>query len=200
MPLQAPAPALSVGRRALEDAFRDLERTISPAESRDFVSTSLEDVRRASLDLERQLAARQSLRNMRRLESLFQGLHHYAKVIEVLCNGTPFLPWVWAPIKLILKISCDYTEAFDRIMKAYSRIAESLGRFQLLAMSFHGHPQLYPVFAVFYADILRFHKAAYKFITRPCELFLQFRHSHTLLTPRHSLESPFHDDMGPVRA
>ncbi len=54
-------------------------------------------------------------------------------------------------------------------MKAYSRIAESLGRFRLLEMSFQGQPQLYPVFVVFYADILRFHKAAYKSITRRCE-------------------------------
>ncbi|KAK3897093.1 hypothetical protein C8A05DRAFT_48158 [Staphylotrichum tortipilum] len=78
------------------------------------------------------------------------------------------LPWVWAPIKLILKISSDYTEAFDRIMKAYSQIAECLGRFQLLERSFKGQPQLYPVFVIFYVDILRFHKAAYKFLTRRC--------------------------------
>jgi len=169
MPLKAPAPALRAGRRAIEDAFKDLERTISPAESRDFASTTLDDVRRAAIDLERQLAARQSLRNMRRLEPLFQGLNHYSKVIDVLCNGTSYLPWIWAPIKLILKISSDYTMAFDRIIKAYSRIAESLGRFHLLEASFKGKPQLYPVFVVFYADILRFHKAAYGFVARPCK-------------------------------
>jgi hypothetical protein len=169
MPLQAPAPALSTGRRAIESAFKELERTISPAESRDFASTTLDDVRNAAVDLERQLAARQSLRNMRRLEPLFQGLGHYSRVIEVLCNGTDYLPWIWAPIKLILKIASDYTEAFERIIKAYSRIAESLGRFRLLEMSFKGKPQLYPVFVIFYADILRFHKAAYKFITRRCK-------------------------------
>lgn len=177
MPLKVPTPALSASRRAIEHAFKDLERTISPAESRDFGSTTLDDVRRAAIDLERQLAARQSLRNMRRLEPLFQGLHHYSQVIDVLCNGTDYLPWIWAPIKLILKISSDYIEAFDRIIKAYSRIAESLGRFQLLEMSFKGKPQLYPVFVIFYADILRFHKAAYKFITRRCESN-QVPHSH----------------------
>ncbi|KAK4031178.1 hypothetical protein C8A01DRAFT_51635 [Parachaetomium inaequale] len=166
MPLKAPPPALSAGRRVIEDAFKDLERTISPAESRDFASTTLDDVRRAAVDLERQLAARQSLRNMRRLAPFFQGLHHYSKVIDVLCNGTDYLPWIWAPIKLILKISSDYMEAFDRIIKAYSQIAESLGRFRLLEMSFEGQPHLYPVFVIFYADILHFHKAAYKFITR----------------------------------
>ncbi|KAK3896697.1 hypothetical protein C8A05DRAFT_39757, partial [Staphylotrichum tortipilum] len=82
MPLKPPPPGLSASRRAIENAFKDLERTISPAESRDFASTTLEDVRRAAIDLERQLAARQSLRNMRRLDPLFQGLQHYSKTIE----------------------------------------------------------------------------------------------------------------------
>ncbi|KAK1750445.1 hypothetical protein QBC47DRAFT_394073 [Echria macrotheca] len=166
MPLKAPAPALSSARRAIEVAFKDLEKTISPADSRDFAATTLDDVRKAAVDLERQLAARQSLRNMQRLEPLFQGLNHYSKVIDVLCNGTDYLPWIWAPIKLVLKISSDYIEAFERIIKAYSLIAESLGRFQLLERSFQGKPHLYPVFVVFYADILKFHKAAYRFITR----------------------------------
>lgn len=169
MPLKAPRPELSASRRAIENAFKDLERTISPAESRDFAATTLEDARRAAFELERQLAARRSLRNLRRLEPLFQGLHHYSKVIEVLCNGTPFLPWIWAPIKFILNISSEYPEAFDRIIKGYSQIAEALGRFQLLEQSFRGKPQLYPAFVIFYADILKFHKAAYKFLTRRCE-------------------------------
>jgi hypothetical protein len=200
MPLKAPTPALAAGRRAIENAFKDLERTISPAESRDFASTTLDDVRRAAIDLERQLAARQSLRNMRRLEPLFQGLGHYSKVIDVLCNGTDYLSWIWAPIKLILKISSDYTEAFDRIIKAYSQIAESLGRFRLLEMSFKGQPHLYPVFVIFYADILRFHKAAYKFITRRCEYPFDLATYLGHLTMWFSLEGALHDDMGPVRA
>lgn len=169
MSLKAPAPAISASRRSIERAFKDLERTISPAESRDFASTTLDNVRQAAIELERQLAARQSLRNMRRLEHLFMGLRHYSKVIDVLCNGTDYLPWIWAPIKLILKISSDYIDAFERIITAYSRIAESLSRFQLLEVSFKGQPQLYPVFVIYYADILRFHKAAYKFVTRRCK-------------------------------
>ncbi|KAK1751103.1 hypothetical protein QBC47DRAFT_84133 [Echria macrotheca] len=166
--LKPPSPALSSARRAVEKAFKDLESTIEPAESRDFSSTTLDDVRKAAIEIERQLAARQSLRNTRRLDPLFKGLEHYAKVIEVLANGTDYLPWIWAPIKLILKIAADYVEAFERIIKAYAHIADSLRRFQLLERSFQGTPDIYPTFVVFYADILSFHKAAYRFVTRPC--------------------------------
>ena len=167
MPLRAPPPSQSAARRAIKSAFKDLERTIAPTESRDFSSTTLDDVRKAAINIKRQLAARQSLRNTRQLEPLFKGLEHYAKVIEVLANGTNYLPWIWAPIKLILKIAADYIDAFERIIRAYSQIADSLRRFQALERSFQGTPELYPTFTVFYADILTFHKSAYKFVSRP---------------------------------
>ena len=105
MSLKAPSAAQSAGRETIKKAFKDLERAICPVDSRDFASTTIGDVRRAAIEIERQLAARQSLRNMRRLEPLFLGLEHYSKVIEVLCNGTEYLAWIWAPIKLILKVS-----------------------------------------------------------------------------------------------
>lgn len=92
------------GRRIIREAFEELQRTVSPPEAKDFQSTTLEDVQKAAFDIENQLAARKTLRNMRRLMPLFQGLEHYSQSIEVLCNGTPYLPWIWAPIKLILTV------------------------------------------------------------------------------------------------
>lgn len=88
----------------IRSAFEKVRSIVNPTDARDFNSTTIEDVRKAALVIERQLAARQSLCNLRRLNNLFAGLDHYARVIEVLCNGTPFLPWVWAPIKLILQV------------------------------------------------------------------------------------------------
>lgn len=104
MPLRRRDPALAIAQRTVREAFEDLEKTVSPADSRDFQVTTLENVQKAALEIENQLAARQSLRNMRRLMPLFSGLGYYAQTIEVLCNGTPYLPWIWAPIKLILKV------------------------------------------------------------------------------------------------
>lgn len=76
------------------------------------------------------------------------------------------MPWLWAPIKVILKVASDYIEAFDKIIKAYSRIAEPLARFKLLGQTFSKHPHVQDTLAVFYSDILRFHKDAYKFVCR----------------------------------
>ncbi|KAI6765229.1 hypothetical protein HG531_012328 [Fusarium graminearum] len=164
MPLQHNVSALA--KSTIKIAYDELDRTINPDDKRNFANISLQDVRDAALKIENQLAARQSLRNMRRLMPLFRGLEHYSKVVDVLCNGTPFLPWIWAPITLILRISSEFVEAFEEIIKGYASIAESLKRFEILSDALITEPDFQQTVAVFYADILKFHKYAYKFVRR----------------------------------
>ncbi|KAK4144471.1 uncharacterized protein C8A04DRAFT_36713 [Dichotomopilus funicola] len=164
MPL---APVASQeARKTVQRAFEELRQTITPQDSRDFDKTTIQDVRQAALNIEVQLASRQCLRNMRRLMPLFQGLEHYEKAMSVLCNGTPFLPWAWAPITFILRVACEHVEAFERIMEGYSRIASALKRFEILGEAFSRDVEFQKTMAVFYADILQFHKHAYKFVRR----------------------------------
>ncbi|UNI24017.1 hypothetical protein JDV02_009797 [Purpureocillium takamizusanense] len=103
---------------------------------------------------------------MRRLEPLFKGLQYYSQSIEVVCNGTPFLPWIWAPIKLILKVASDQIEAFEKLIQAYARIAEPLARLKIISQAFLANHEIQKVLAIFYADICKFHKEAYKFVRR----------------------------------
>ncbi|KAH8738106.1 hypothetical protein BGZ61DRAFT_502084 [Ilyonectria robusta] len=161
------APAISApARRTIKSAFEELDRAIGPGDSRKFGQLTLQDVKNEALDIENQLAARQSLRYMRRLMPLFNGLEHYSKVIDILCNGTPYLPWIWAPITLVLRLASEYVDAFEQIIKGYARIASSLGRFELLSAAFITDSNFQQTLAVFYADILQFHKHAYKFVSR----------------------------------
>ena len=55
----------------------------------------MEDVWAAARNIEAQLEVRQSLRNLRRIEPFLAGIEQYARVVEVLCNGTPYLPFIW---------------------------------------------------------------------------------------------------------
>ncbi|KAF4465800.1 NACHT domain-containing [Fusarium albosuccineum] len=158
--------ASPVARQTIKAAYDELDRTIAPGDKAELGKSTLQQVRKAALDTENQLASRQSLCNMRRLMPLFQGLEHYAKVVDVLCNGTPYLPWIWAPITLILRVASEYVEAFDKVIKGYSRIAESLKRFEILSLAFINDHEFQTTLAIFYADILQFHKHAYKFVRR----------------------------------
>jgi len=91
-------------RFMLHDAFERFSATVTPDDKRDFANTKLKDVRDEAIRIERQLRARRTQKNMARLEPFLRGMEHYSKVVEVLCNGTPYLPWVWAPVKLMLTV------------------------------------------------------------------------------------------------
>lgn len=159
-------PPSAVARHTMQVAFEDLNRTITPADSQDFRAMTLIHVQDVALDIERQLAARGSLRNMRRLIPLFKGMEGYSKLINVLCIGTAYIQWIWAPIALILRVASEYVEAFEQIIKGYSQLADSLGRFEILSVAFSNDADFQDILAVFYADILDFHKHAYKVVRR----------------------------------
>jgi hypothetical protein len=115
-------------RLLFKDAFDKLEQTINanhPVDGRNFHDTTLQDVRTAAKQIEQDLGARQCLRNMRRIEPFLAGLERYSNVVDVLCNGTPYLPWIWAPVRLILHVSASRFILFfpDPILiKSYARL------------------------------------------------------------------------------
>ncbi|PVI02267.1 hypothetical protein DM02DRAFT_702449 [Periconia macrospinosa] len=153
-------------RLTLEQAFERFESTVTTDDRRLFQDTRLEHVRNAALEIEQDLATRRSLRNMRRLQPFLQGLEHYSKAIEVLCNGTPYLSWIWAPVKLMLQITSDHLGAFEKLIEAYGKIGDALPRFDRLSAVLKDDHNFQAVLALMYADVLEFHRRAYKFVRR----------------------------------
>lgn len=159
----------SLARQTMRAAYEDLERAILPTNADDFRKLSLEDVQKVALELEQQLAARQSLRNMRRLIPLLNGLGHFAKLLEPFCAGTPFRQGLWAPIALVLRDASEHLEAFEQIIRGYSEIAASMKRFEHLRNAFQRDAGFQESLATIYSDILRFHKHTYVFVHRSCK-------------------------------
>lgn len=60
----------------------------------------------------------------------------------------------------------EYVEAFEIIIDAYAKIGDCLRRFEKLGQAFPKNADFHTTLAVFYADILRFHVEAYKFVRR----------------------------------
>jgi hypothetical protein len=86
-------------KRQINDAFDKLKTVVEnthPHVALDFADITMDDVKRTAREIEKDLARKQSLRNMRRITPFFEGLERYAKMIEALCDGTTCLPWLWA--------------------------------------------------------------------------------------------------------
>lgn len=162
MPLRRPPSRFA--RETMKKAYEDLDKALKPLHSQDFKSLNLEDVRKSATELEDQLAARQSLRNMRRLGPLLDGLERYSKVAEPLCTGTPYMQLLWAPISEILHASSAFIDAFEKIVRGYSELAASLQSFQLLGSAFKNDAIFQDTLAIIYANILEFHRHAYNYV------------------------------------
>lgn len=89
------APASPQARLTIKEAFERLKQSVTPDDARRFQATTLQDVHDAAIVVEDKIAASGSLRNLRRIKPFLTGLGRYAKVIEVMCNGTDYLPWIW---------------------------------------------------------------------------------------------------------
>lgn len=79
----------------IEEAFKRLEKAIYPSDARLFHSLTLRDVWDAARSVESEQAARKSLRNMRRIQPLLYTLGKFSGAAETLCQGTPYLCFIW---------------------------------------------------------------------------------------------------------
>ena len=80
---------------SFENAFERLREVVSKDDARSFNSTRMEDVWTTAKAIERHLESRRSLRGFHRIQPFLAGIEQYSKVVEVLCNGTPYLPYIW---------------------------------------------------------------------------------------------------------
>lgn len=76
-------------------ASQRLKDSVSKDDARNFTSTTMKDVWETARHIERQLQLRGSLRGFHRIQPFLAGIEKYAGIIEVLCQGTPYLPFIW---------------------------------------------------------------------------------------------------------
>jgi hypothetical protein len=88
-------PRTTSSLSSFETAFNSLKDSVSAKDAAAFQLTTLEEVWKAAEEIQLAQRQRKSLRNVRRIEPFLKCLGKYSEVIGVLCNGTPYLPWIW---------------------------------------------------------------------------------------------------------
>ena len=76
-------------------AFNKLQDSLTIEDMRIFASTTMVDVWKAVQDVECQLEERRTLRGFHRIRTLLAGIEKYSGVVEILCQGTLYLPFIW---------------------------------------------------------------------------------------------------------
>ncbi|KAM3064939.1 hypothetical protein ACMFMF_011556 [Clarireedia jacksonii] len=142
----------------IAEAFEKLRRSVSEEDAHKFASTELNDVWSAIREIDSIQRKRLSAQNLRRIEPLLRGIEKYTKVIEVLCNGTPYMPYIW--------IASHHRDVFEALLSAYADIGAALPRFDRYKKAFDDNLEFQHSLATVYSAILDFHQRAYKFFRR----------------------------------
>lgn len=91
-----------MAQQLLERACQRFRDELTSNEDHEIRATSWQDVQHAVVDVERQLAARQCLRNLDRLSPYLKAVEGYGSVVEIFCNSSTFVPYVWVSNLLLL--------------------------------------------------------------------------------------------------
>ncbi|KAI4216632.1 MAG: hypothetical protein LQ351_001121 [Letrouitia transgressa] len=151
---------------AFKKAVEKFTKTLSAKQKKDFTHSTLEDVYDAIKSIQDRRGSDQTLRNMARVQSFLEAMDEYRKVIEAFLNCTPFLGYVWGPIRFILLVADAWVESLDAILDAYQKIQERLPAFMKYKALFETNPELSKALELYFCDILDFHTHAMKFLNR----------------------------------
>ncbi|KAL9044435.1 MAG: hypothetical protein Q9214_002426 [Letrouitia sp. 1 TL-2023] len=164
---------------SFQKAVEKFTKTLSAKQKQEFTHSTLEDVYEAIRSIQNRRGSDQTLRNMARVQSFLEAMDQYRKVIEAFLNCTPFLGYVWGPIRFILllaiKVADTWVNSLDAILDAYEKIEERLPTFMNYTALFEMNPELRRALEFYFCDILEFHTHAMKFLNRPGD----FTHSHS---------------------
>lgn len=97
----ASPPQDDLFRRVLDSFKKDLSRQ----EKQNFSFTDIKGLNLAIDDLQKKQHSQRRLQNLSRLKPFLEAMEQYGKVVEVFCNSSEFVAFVWGPMKFLLQVS-----------------------------------------------------------------------------------------------
>ncbi|KAI0152566.1 hypothetical protein F4776DRAFT_659492 [Hypoxylon sp. NC0597] len=151
---------------AFKSAKEDFKRSLKNPALYDFSTiSSVDDVLDEARKIERQQAKTKTLRGLKRVQPLIDGLKEYSGIIEVFVQAKPdVMSLIWGPLKFILQASSSVISAFERVVKVIMDLGMTLPSFKAYTQLFESNPDIRRALCLFYADILDFYAILLNFL------------------------------------
>ncbi|KAI1657870.1 hypothetical protein F4813DRAFT_389137 [Daldinia decipiens] len=152
---------------AFKSAKEDFKKSLKNPALYDFSTVnSVDDVVDEAIKIQKQQAKTKTLRGLKRINPLLNGLKEYAAVIEVFVQVKPdIMGLIWGPLKFILQASSAIISVFDKVAKVIGDLGTTLPSFKVYAQLFESNHEIRRALCLFYADILDFYAVLLNFLS-----------------------------------
>ncbi|CAI7641662.1 unnamed protein product [Penicillium glandicola] len=145
--------------RSLEAFKKDLGKK----ERDNFKFYELGDLEKCLTQLQAKHRSQRRMQNLNRLKPFIEAMNQFGKVVEIFCNTSEIVPFLWGPVKFLLLIADTFESAFSELLDTYEYIGENLPLLLQYEDLFRNNPHMIKVLSLIYDDILKFHRIAIQY-------------------------------------
>jgi hypothetical protein len=158
---------------------------LTPDELRDFQLTTLDDLKVQMSIIQNDQRKSKKLQYLKRLGPFLDTMEQYGKIVEVFLNLHEVVAFVWVraleiplgfslidaqgPMKFLLMVAKNYTDAFNALLDAYLEIGQNMPQFSQYQTLFQDNVHMQLALAHIFEDILEFHKEALRYFRQRSE-------------------------------
>ncbi|KAF9878419.1 hypothetical protein CkaCkLH20_03911 [Colletotrichum karsti] len=110
--------------------------------------------------------------NMTRLKGFVEAMTQFGKVIDVFCQTSEVLAFVWGPWKLLLLVADTFSHAFSELLDTYEQLGDTLLLLLQTRELFPNDAHMAKILSSIYKDVLEFHRQAFKYFQQPSQCFI----------------------------
>ncbi|KAL9086588.1 MAG: hypothetical protein Q9165_007031 [Trypethelium subeluteriae] len=158
---------MSQTQSAFQLALVDFENDLKPEEKQNFQHTKIEDVKLAIIEIQNDQERTNTMRNLNRIHPFLMAMEEFSRIIEVFLNASPFVCYIWGPLKFLLQTASKFADSFEKLLDAYRQIGEHIPLLSQYSQLFEGSEEMRKLLQLIFADILEFHRKALNFFSRP---------------------------------
>ncbi|KAF6824282.1 zinc finger protein [Colletotrichum musicola] len=105
--------------------------------------------------------------NMTKLRSFIEAMVQFGKVIDVYCQTSEIVAFVWGPWKLLLLVADTFSNAFTELLDTYQQLGDTLLLLLQARELFSHDANMARILSSIYKDVLEFHLQAFKYFQQP---------------------------------
>ncbi|KAI6553144.1 hypothetical protein MCOR04_010777 [Pyricularia oryzae] len=151
--------------RRVHDTFK---ANLTAGELDYFRGSGLENVQIALQRIQKEQEGKRQLLYLNRIDPYLKTMIEYGKVVEVFLNVSEILAFVWGPLKFLLMITSNFSDAFNSLLDTYQEIGEQIPLLESFKTLFQDsvNTHMRQLLVLIYEDILRFQLLALRYFRK----------------------------------